>query len=270
MKSVKVFRRVAYRLALIMVVSLGLSTVSWTQGPGQQGPLVPQTLDYTENPVDVPNPDRGFEKSNDDASGNGQSGYGYMTIPASADTLLCEPFNLAYENTPPYYLGNTGGPGSSGYLNVPVTPNIVQFYLVLDQFSSNAQTDSQVGNCSKHANVGVDGPITQYGLDFLTSWLQFIRDNTNSVVHIRVNYDPKGWDQIVWDEDNLIYADSDTGHTNPFTTPAEIAANIAQPLADTWRGSSPIYRQCTVPGFENMNWVQYHYYQLAPIFQEFR
>ncbi len=269
MKSIKVFKRVAYCLALIMVMSLGFSKVAWTQAHGPQPPLVLQTLDYTENPVDVPNPDRGFERSNDDASGNGQSNglYGYMRIPASANTLLCQPFNPAYEMTPPFYLG---GPGKGPtYLNVPVTPNIVQFYLVLNQFSSNAWTDSQVGNCSPHANVGVDGPITDYGLNYLASWLQFIRDNTNSVVHIRVNYDPKGWNQTVWDEDNLIYDDADTGHTNPFTTPAQIAANIAKPIAGTWRGSSPIYRQCTVPGFENMNWVQYHYYQLAPIFQEY-
>ncbi len=313
MKSSKVSKRFAYRLALIVVMSLGFSTVAWTLGHGQQAartrstkdnaaavgshkpsgssrseaavsaPLVPQALNYTENPVDVPNPDRGFERSNDDASGNtaGQSGglYAYMRVPASANTLLCQPFVPAFEMSigpnyqvqpQPFYLGGVNdAPGMPGYLNVPVNPRIIQFYLVLNEFSSNAQTDSQVGNCSKHANVGVDGPITQYGLDYIASWLQFIRDNTNSVVHIRVNYDPKGWDQIVWDEDNVIYADSDTGHTNPFTTPAQIAANIAQPLADTWRGSSPIYRQCTVPGFENMNWVQYHYYQLAPIFQEY-
>ena len=228
-----------------------------------------QTLDYTENPVDVPNPDRGFERSNDDASGNGQSNglYGYMTIPASANTLLCQPFNLAYEMTPPFYLG---GPGKGPtYLNVPVYPRIVQFYLVLNNFSSNAWNDSQVGSCSAHTLAGVDGPITDYGLNFLRNWLQFIRDNTNSVVHIRVNYDPKGWNQIVWNQDNLIYDDADTGHTNPFTTPQAIAANIAKPIAGTWRGSSPIFRQCTVPGFENMNWVQYHYYQLAPIFQEY-
>ncbi len=293
----KVFRRVTCRLALLMVMSLGFSMVAWTQGHGrpvrsaaktrtaaaQQAPLVEQTLDYTENPVDVPNPDRGFERSNDDASGNtaGQSGglYAYMRVPASANTLLCQPFVPAFEMSigpnyqvqpQPFYLGGVNdAPGMPGYLNVPVYPRIIQFYLVLNEFSSNAQTDSLVGNCSKHANVGTDGPITQYGLDYIASWLQFIRDNTNSVVHIRVNYDPKGWNQIVWDEDNLIYADGDTGHTNPFTTPAQIAANIAQPLADTWRGATPIYRQCTVPGFENMNWVQYHYYQLAPIFQEY-
>ena len=120
MKSIKVFKRVAYCLALIMVMSLGFSKVAWTQAHGPQPPLVLQTLDYTENPVDVPNPDRGFERSNDDASGNGQSNglYGYMRIPASANTLLCQPFNPAYEMTPPFYLG---GPGKGPtYLNVPV------------------------------------------------------------------------------------------------------------------------------------------------------
>ncbi|MEZ4764971.1 MAG: hypothetical protein R3C26_17875 [Calditrichia bacterium] len=32
-------------------------------------PLVLQVLNYTENPVDIPNPDRGFERGNDDAAG---------------------------------------------------------------------------------------------------------------------------------------------------------------------------------------------------------
>ena len=34
-------------------------------GAGSSSPLVSQGLDYTENPVDVPNPDRGFYRAND-------------------------------------------------------------------------------------------------------------------------------------------------------------------------------------------------------------
>ena len=67
----------------------------------EKAPLVKQALDYTENPVDIPNPDRGFERGNDDAAGlgafiprrgGGSNYWGYMTIPASANTILGQPF----------------------------------------------------------------------------------------------------------------------------------------------------------------------------------
>ena len=106
---------------------------------GEAAPLVLQALNYTENPVDIPNPDRGFERGNDDAAGlgafipdkpGGSNYWGYMTIPASAETILGQPFEMAYEMTPPMYFGQEGaGPE---YCNVPVEPRIVQFYLVLN------------------------------------------------------------------------------------------------------------------------------------------
>ena len=137
-------------------------------------PLVLQVLNYTENPVDIPNPDRGFERGNDDAAGRGafipdkpggSNYWGYMTVPASANTILGQPFEMAYEMTPPMYLGPEGV--GFEYCNVPVEPRIVQFYLVLNEFSSNAWCDSSPGNPADHTRVGVDGPITPYGLDFI-------------------------------------------------------------------------------------------------------
>ncbi|MFC1784690.1 DUF4874 domain-containing protein, partial [Candidatus Neomarinimicrobiota bacterium] len=248
--------------------------------------LVLQVLDYTENPVDIPNPDRGFERGNDDAAGlgafipnkpGGSNYWGYMTIPASANTILGQTFKMAYEMTPPIYFGPEGvGPE---YSNVPVEPRIVQFYLVLNEFSSNAWCDSYPGHPAEHSRVGVDGPITSYGLDFLRDQLEFIRSNTNSVAHIRVCYDPKGWNHFVWTADNLNYEDDGPASANeryyykadyekPITNKNR-AAHIAKPGAGTWRGSSPIFRMCTVPGFTDVNWVQYHYHQLKPIFQEY-
>ncbi|MFA5970763.1 MAG: DUF4832 domain-containing protein [Lentimicrobiaceae bacterium] len=249
-------------------------------------PLVLQPLDYTENPVDIPNPDRGFERGNDDAAGlgafihdkpGGSNYWGYMTIPASANTILGQPFKMAYEMTPPMYFGPEGvGPE---YCNVPVEPRIVQFYLVLNEFSSNAWCDSSPGNPDDHTRVGVDGPITSYGLDFIRKQLEFIRSNTNSVAHIRVCHDPKGWNHFVWTEDNLNYEDDapasakekyyyKADYKKPVTA-ANRSAHIAKPSSGTWRGSSPIFRMCTIPGYTDMNWVQYHYHQLKPIFKEY-
>lgn len=278
-----------FRLNKIMlIIGLVLTGLLWgaCADDRKAAPLVLQVLDYTENPVDVPNPDRGFERGNDDAAGlgafipdkpGGSNYWGYMTIPASANTILGQPFEMAYEMTPPIYFGQEGvGPE---YCNVPVEPRIVQFYLVLNEFSSNAWCDSSPGNPSDHTRVGVDGPITSYGLDFVRDQLEFIRSNTNSVAHIRICYDPKGWNHFVWTEDNLNYEDDGPAsvkekyyykadYEKPVTAENR-ATHIAKPGAGTWRGSSPIFRMCTVPGFTDMNWVQYHYQQLKPIFEEY-
>ncbi len=266
-------------LLLVICMILSMSPAAFAAPDGEtQDRLVLQDLDYTENPVDIPNPDRGFERGNDDAAGCGVDNglYGYMTVPASEDTILGQTFQLAYEMEPPLYLG--GPTVDAEYCGVPVTPNIVQFYLVLNNFSSNAWCDSEPGNPSAHDRTGVDGPITEYGLNFIREQLDFIRNNTSSVAHIRVCYDPKGWNQYVWTADNLLYEDAaDPGsdryyypadYTRP-VAPEDRAAHIAEPVAGTWRGSSPVFRMCTVPGYEDLNWVQYHYLQLKPIFEEY-
>jgi len=288
MRLKKSTRFIYFALVMALVISLcapaafAESGVS-AQANGEASPLVLQNLDYTENPVDIPNPDRGFERGNDDAAGlgattgnasSGSNHFGYMTIPASANTILGQPFEMAYENTPPYYLGPLGS--APEYCGVPVEPNIVQFYLVLNNFSSNAWCQSLEGTPSAHTRVGVDGPITPYGLNYLRKQLQFIRSQTNSVAHIRVCYDPKGWNQFVWTADNLKFQDAGRGdnyyyradYTKP-VAPENLADHIAKSGAGTWRGSSPIFRKCTVPGFTGMNWVQYHYKQLEPIFKEY-
>ncbi|MCL2420677.1 MAG: DUF4832 domain-containing protein [Defluviitaleaceae bacterium] len=241
-----------------------------------------QKLNYTENPVDIPNPDRGFVRSNDDGAGNGaysdidagSARWGYMTIPADASTILGQPFQLAYEMTPPYYLG--GASKGPEYCNVPVEPRILQFYLVLNNFSSNAWCQCTEGIPDNHTRVGTDGPITDYGLAYLKEQFEFIRTQTNSVAHIRVCYDPKGWNHVTWTGDNLRYEDGTIGnrlyqcadYAKP-VAPENFAAHLAKPGAGTWRGSTPFYRMCTVPGFTDLNWVQYHYKQLEPIFHEY-
>jgi len=252
-----------------MLLSIAIMGMGAQTAPVDKAPLVPQDLDYTENPVDIPNPDRGFERGNDDAAG--QNLYGYMTIPADEDTILGQPFVMYYEQTPPFALGGSGANAASR--EVTVEPRIVQFYLVLNNFSSNAWCNSINGTPSARTRVGVDGPITDYGLQYIRDQFEFIRNNTNSVAHIRVCYDPKGWNQTVWNADNVnFYPTSGNVNTADYTRPVapeDMADHIAAPVAGSWRGSSPFYRNCTVPGYEDLNWVQYHYLQLKPIFHEY-
>jgi hypothetical protein len=241
-----------------------------------------QKLNYTESPTDIPNPERGFERSNDDAAGNGaysdidagSARWGYLTLPVDENTVLGQEFSPAYEMTPPYYLG--GASKRADFCNVPVEPRIIQMYVVLNNYSSNAWCQCTPGVPGNHTRTGIDAAITPFGLNYLKTQLEFIRNHTNSTAHIRVCYDPKGWNAVVWTADNLKYDDgllADSWHQRAdYSRPieaSEMAAHIAKKGAGTWRGASPVFRQCNVAGYEDINWVQYHYRQLRSIFAEY-
>ena len=60
----KVFR-VNNIMFIVVLLLAGLLFVTCADDK-EAAPLVTQALNYTENPVDIPNPDRGFERGNDD------------------------------------------------------------------------------------------------------------------------------------------------------------------------------------------------------------
>ncbi len=91
-------------------------------------------------------------------------------------------------------------------------------------------------NFSGHARVdGVtqSGPISADGLAYYRRTLESIRAN-DGVAYIQHSYDNNAWDI---EKDELAF-------------------------------SPEPYGQCTVPGFEHLNWVQYHIKQLEPIWRE--
>lgn len=59
-KEIITTRIVARMLTFALVLALAFAACAETGGA-----LAPQNLDYTENPVDIPNPDRGFYRAND-------------------------------------------------------------------------------------------------------------------------------------------------------------------------------------------------------------
>ena len=61
-------RTVALTLILALLVSVCIFPAGAVKADDSQaasGPVVEQNLNYTENPVDIPNPDRGFYRAND-------------------------------------------------------------------------------------------------------------------------------------------------------------------------------------------------------------
>ncbi len=180
-------------------------------GEGSSAPLVSQDLDYTENPVDVPNPDRGFYRANDGMvvpiSG---SGSGTMNVGNSPVTV--------------------GG--------AQVTTRVSHVYFDLRNFSSNAFTSRGTrynasyrapadvsiksrGDSAPYAydthfdywqeNVlptwphGTSQPLTEDALAYIRDKLQQVRDG-NGVALVRFSYDGAGygWVDVEHPEDDYV------------------------------------------------------------------
>ena len=151
---------------------------------GCQDSLVLQPLDYTENSVDIPNPDRGFVKSNDDHTADGP-----LILPVSGRVPISqwtgEPWVMQYG---PLTLGgvNPGRPVVT--TNVWCEPGVVQFYIDLRHFSSRSRL-----NNTGTITYGTNQPITEDALAVLREALLFVREKTNCTVHLRPTYDGMGW-----------------------------------------------------------------------------
>ncbi len=204
------------------LVLTGLSCVA-CKDDSAAARLVLQPLDYTENPVDVPNPDRGFVKSNDDHTSDGP-----LVLPVSGKVAISQwtgqPWEMKYQ---PLTLGGVNPDRPVVTTSVRVTPGVVQFYIDLRHFSSRSRL-----NNTGTIQYGTTQPSTADALAVLRDALLFVRDRTNSTVHLRPTYDGMGW-----------------SYRDRYDTEPE--------------GMS------TVAGFEHLTWIEYHLLQLKPIFHEF-
>lgn len=149
-----------------------------------QGPLVLQLLDYTENPVDIQNPDRGFVKSNDDHTADGP-----LVLPISGKVAISEwtgkPWNMQYG---PLTLGGVNPGRSIVTSNIWCKPGVIQFYIDLRHFSSRSRLNNT--DPIKH---GKTQALTEDALIVLRDALLFVREKTNCTVHLRPTYDGMGW-----------------------------------------------------------------------------
>jgi len=163
--------------------------------------FVLQDFDYTENPIDIPNPDRGYYRANDG-----------MVVPitgsATSGTLT---------------VGGVIAVGSGNPV-VNVDTRVVHMYLDMRNYSSNmprtrptAFNTTYVNNLRNtlgnpaltvpealdywKANVygpapkGTDDPITADGLAYIRNKFQQVR-NSQATVIPRFNYDGGGWSWV--------------------------------------------------------------------------
>lgn len=246
---------------------------------GQEATLVLQLLDYTENPVDIPNPDRGpyrgrWQNILPNSVNEVNSPFGITPevdhrVPVDANSVLyhgrqvppvedddieeTQFFNGVNQNTGPY-IGGTG---------VAALPSISFMCFDLCNFSSNAFLSAKAAfnyredglfedPGTEAARTGKTRALTDYALNYIRSLLQKVRDG-NGVAFVKFSYDGNGFNYI-------------EPHKYPHL---ELSEGLIHGPEPTFVDENNPSAMCNIPGHEDKNWIQYHIWQLKPVFYEF-
>ena len=195
-----------------------------------QDNLVPQSINFTENPVDIPNPDRGFYRP--------QS----YVIPVDSGTPGFPDLGAVISGT-----------------TVFVNASIVYMEFDLRNFSSNAPLNRMpLGPWSAEGSLppdyGTTQPLTPAALDYVRAALQKVRES-RAVAIVKFSYDGRG------------YTYNNRGGYDQFIHDCEPGAPQGRVWYET--GVANESDLCGIPGHEDKNWVQYHLWQLGDVFGEF-
>jgi hypothetical protein len=283
----KVLRVNAIKLIVVFVLT-GNAYAGMTPGNGtaangadesEAAPLVLQDLNYTENPVDIPNPDRGpyrgrWQNISPNSVNETNSPFGITPevdhrVPVDANSVLyhgrqvppvegddielTQFYNGVNQNTNPY-IGGTG---------VSALPSISFMGFDLCNFSSNAFLSAKDAFAYKDdglfaepgtgaARTGKTQPLTSFALDYIRGLLQKVRDG-NGVAFVKFSYDGNGFNYI-------------ESHKYPHLNLTQGLIHGPEPTFVTDNNPSAM---CDVTGHEDKNWIEYHLWQLKPIFHEF-
>ena len=243
------------------------------------GPLVLQALDYTENPVDIPNPERGpyrgrWQNIPPNLVNETNSPFGITPevdhrVPVDANSVLyhgrqvppvegddieeTQFYNGINQNANPY-VGGTG---------VSALPSISFMCFDLCNFSSNAFLSAKDAFGFKDdglfadpvtgaTRTGKTQPLTSFALDYIRGLLQKVRDG-NGVAFVKFSYDGNGFNYI-------------EPHKYPHLNLTEGIIHGPEPAYITPNNPSAM---CDVAGHTDKDWIEYHLLQLKPIFYEF-
>lgn len=273
----KVFRMNKIILSLGLILT-GVFYVSCANNR-KTAPLVLQELNYTENPIDIPNPDRGayrgrWQNISPNSVSETNSPFGITPevdhrVPVDANSVLYHGRQVPpiegddIEETQFYngvnqdtnrYLGGTG---------VSALPSISFMCFDLCNFSSNAflsakdafayKDDGMFANPGTGTTrTGKTQALTSFALDYMRGLLQKVRDG-NGVAFVKFSYDGNGFNYI-------------ETHKYPNLNLTQGLIHGPEPTFVTDNNPSAM---CNVPGHEDKNWIQYHIWQLKPIFHEF-
>jgi len=267
-------------ILIVCLAFAGLLFFSCTgTGDKDAAPLVLQVLNYTENPIDIPNPDRGayrgrWQNISPNSVDEINSPFGITPevdhrVPVNANSVLyhgrqvppvegddieeTQFYNGVNQNTDPY-LGGTG---------VSALPSISFMCFDLCNFSSNSFLSAKDAFAYRDdglftdpgtgaARTGKTQPLTPFALDYMRGLLQKVRDG-NGVAFVKFSYDGNGFNYI-------------EPHKYPNLNLTEGLIHGPEPTFVTANNASAM---CNVPNHEDKSWIQYHIWQLKPIFHEF-
>lgn len=258
---------------IIKIVGLVLTGVLCVACAGDRkvAPLVLQALNYTEDPVDISNPDRGAYR------GRWQSWetpFGITPevdhrVPVDAKSVLYHGRQMPpvegddIEETQFYNRVNQKDNPYVGGTGVSALPSVSFMCFDLCNFSSNAFLSAKGAFGYKDdglfadpvigaSRTGITKPLTSYALDYMRGLLQKVREG-NGVAFVKFSYDGNGFNYV---ESNKY----------PHLNLTEGLIHGPEPTFVTDNNTSAM---CNVPGHEEKNWMQYHIWQLKPIFHEF-
>ncbi len=258
-----------------IIIGLVLTSFACTT----EAPLVPQALDFTENPIDIPNPDRGayrgrWQNIPPNLVNAKNSPFGITPevdhrVPVDATSVLyhgrqvppvegddieeTEFYNGINQNTGPY-IGGTG---------VSAMPSVSFMSFDLNLFSSNAFLSAKDAFGYKEDGLFIDPktgatrtgktqPLTPYALEYIRGLLQKVRDG-DGVAFVKFSYDGNGFNYI--EPHKYPHLDLIEGLIHG-PEPAYVTPNNPSAMTD-------------VAGHEDKDWIQYHLWQLKPIFEEY-
>lgn len=227
---------VGLALTILMCVAhvrkdLGNNLLLWgSRSDTDLAPLVSQPLDYTENPVDIPNPDRGFYRAAE------------LVVPVEKGTPTLPDLATTINGT-----------------NVPVEVRIIYMEFDLRNFSSNAPLNGRPigpwsGSNDRPPDYGKTQPLTPAALDYVREALQKIRES-EAVAIVKFNYDGRGYTYVDNEKFNQIIHDCEPGAPKGRVWYETGVVNKSD--------------LCGIPGHEDQNWVQYHLWQLRDVFKEY-
>jgi len=238
-----------------------------------------QKLNYTENPIDIPNPDRGAYRGRWQnilpdfvTEANSPFGitpevdhrvpvdersvlyHGRQVPPVEGDDIVETQFYNGDSQGEKPYIGGTG---------VSAMPSISFMGFDLVNFSSNAFLSAQDAFAYKADGLFTDpttgaprtgktGPLTPFALDYMRGLLQKVR-NGNGVAFVKFSYDGNGFNYI-----------------ETFKYPhLDLTQGLIHGPEPTYITSNNLSEMCDVAGHTDKNWIEYHVWQLKPLFQEF-
>ncbi len=235
---------------------------------------VAQDLDFTEDPVDVPNPDRGPYRGRwqwvDTRFGptpevdrrvpvapRTPSFHG-ATLVAPGVVGVVEGDDLEptefFDGTDrsPHYVGGTG---------VLAQPSVAFLGFDLCHFSSNAFLSREAGRAFDaelaaaggvatramfEGRTGTTAPLTSYALDVVRRTLQRVRDGEGTAL-VKFSYDGNGFNFVEGGPDEHLVLGPEPTHITPNNPSAT----------------------CDVPGHTDESWIEHHLAQLAPVLHEY-